>query len=112
MNETTPQHHQEQWVQVDFERAEIHPGDTPGSLILTVTGNTPSSSAAGCPVQLVPRTYVTPPQLWVIEVMWDRADAIFQTVCPFQVSLPLEGIRGTKGLEIVGHTCSQQLLYQ
>jgi hypothetical protein len=111
MNDTRPQNHQEKWVLVDFESAEIHPGEKPASTMLTVTGNTPACSVAGCPVKLAARTYFAQPEFWGIEVMWDRADAIFQTLCPFKVSIPLEGIRGTKGIEVVGRTRSEQIFF-
>ncbi len=97
------------WVPVDFDKAELQPGSVPGSLVLAVSGNTSSSSSRGCPVKLVPATYVAQPDYWRIEVLWDRADAIFQSICPFSVSIPLDGIRGRLGIELIGKTISQRL---
>jgi len=109
MSKFEGQAHQEKWVPVDFENAEIHPGEKPGSKILTVTGNAPRSSERGCPVKLVPAVYVAQPEYWVIKVMWDSADAIFTSLCPFNVSIPLDQICGTKGIEVVGKTRSVRL---
>ena len=97
-----------QWVGVDFDKAEIHTEGGHGA-VLTVTGNTPSSSARGCPVKLVPATYSAQPEFWRVEVLWDRADAIFQALCPFEVSIAIDDIRGTRGIEVVGGTRSEQL---
>lgn len=97
------------WVPVDFDKAELQPGSVPGSLVLVVSGNTSSSSSRGCPVKLVPATYVTQPDYWRVEVLWDRAHAIFQSECPFSVFMPLDGIRGRLGIELIGKTASRRL---
>ena len=77
--------------------------------MLTVTGETSSCSQLGCPVKLVPVTYVAQPEYWRIEVLWDCADAIFKSICPFEVSIALDGIAGSKGVEVVGRTRSEKL---
>ena len=98
-----------QWVSVDFEKAELHNSGSHGARVLTVTGNTPSSSVRGCPIKLVPATYSSQPEYWRVEVLWDRADAIFQSICPFEASVPIDDIRGTKGIEVVGKTRVERL---
>jgi hypothetical protein len=100
---------QSNWVLVDFEKAEVGPGSKAGSLVLTVTGNTPSSSPSGTEVKLSPVAYVTQPDFWRIEVLWDRAGAIFQSLHPYSVSMPVDGVRGEQGVEVVGRTRSEKV---
>jgi len=101
--------HVPKWVAVDFESATVSAGKTPDSFVLTVTGHTSSSSSLGCPVKLSAAKYVTQPEYWRIEVLWDCADAIFQSLCDFSVSIPLDGIRGKQGIEVVGRKRHEQI---
>ena len=98
-----------EWVPVNFEKAEILPGAKPGSHILKVTGHTPSASGDGCPVKLQPSVYVVQPEYWRIEVMWNRHNAIFQSLCAYEVSIPLDRFQGKKGIEVVGEDNSEKI---
>ncbi|HLJ87768.1 MAG TPA: hypothetical protein VKZ53_13160 [Candidatus Angelobacter sp.] len=106
---TSDSRHEADWIPVDFEKAEIAAGDRPGAHILRVRGNTPSGSAAGCPVKLEPQMYVTQPEYWQIQVLWDRREAIFPSLCSYDVSIPLDTIRGTKGVEVTGSNRSLKI---
>ena len=97
------------WVPLDFRKAAVVAGQTPGSLVLTVSGDKPRDSERGTKVKLEPLTYETTPEYWKIEVLWDSADAIVPMVTPFTVSITLDRIRGTKGVEVVGQTKKQKL---
>jgi hypothetical protein len=97
------------WLPLDFSKAVVAPGKTPDSLVLTVSGQKPRDAEGGAPVKLQPLTYVTQPEYWKIEVLWDSTNAIFQVVTPFTVSIPLDGIRGTRGIEVAGETKKQKI---
>lgn len=96
-------------VPLDFRKAVVAPGETPGSLVLTVSGDTPRSAQRGATVKLQPIIYKAQPEYWKIEVLWDPENANVPFVTPFKVSIPLDGIRGTKGIEVVGQTRSQKI---
>jgi len=100
---------QTKWLPLDFSKAVVAPGKTPGSLVLTVSGLKPRDAEGGAPVKLQPLKYETQPEYWKIEVLWDSSNAIFQVVTPFTVSIPLDGIRGTKGIEVAGETKRQKI---
>ncbi len=95
--------HEPKWVLVDFTSVNIEP-QPDGSKVIVVKGETPSCSSFGNPVKLEPAAYVVKPDYWRIELLWDRAEAIFQTVEPFEARLNLQGVSGTKGVEIVGRS--------
>ena len=84
-------------------------GEAPGSQVLTVSGDKPRDAPRGAAVKLEPLAYQAQPEYWKIEVLWDPAEANVPLVKPFTVSLPLDGIRGTKGIEVVGQTKKQKI---
>jgi hypothetical protein len=98
-----------EWVPVNFEKAVVLPGEKPGSHILKVTGQTPSASGDGCPVKLEPAVYIVQPDYWRIEILWNRHNAIFQSLCPYTVTIPLDRFRGKKGIEVVGESNSEKI---
>ena len=102
---------QSTWVPLDFRRAVVIPGKEPGSLLLTVTGDKPRDAPRGSAVKLEPVAYATQPEYCKIEVLWDSANANLPMVTPFTVSISLDGIRGTKGVEVVGQTRSQKISF-
>lgn len=97
------------WFPLDFRKAVVAPGETPGSLVLTVSGDKPRDAQGGAKVKLEPLAYKAQPEFWKIEVLWDTTNAIFPVVTPFTVSIPLDGVRGTKGIEVVGQTKRQKI---
>jgi hypothetical protein len=109
MNNNSIQNHAPHWVHVNFKEASVHKDKSTGVLILTVKGETGTGSERGCPVKLVPTEYDTRPDYWGIGVLWDNANAILQTICDYEVSIPLDNIRGTKGIEVVGATHWRQI---
>ena len=81
----------------DFYCAYIsYDGDEPE---LIVSGEVTSG---GGTVELSPMVYVTQPEYWEVEVLWDRTNALFQVITPYEVSIPLSAIRGTKGFSVLG----------
>jgi hypothetical protein len=101
--------HQPTWVPLDFRKAVVVPGQTPGSLVLTVSGDKPRDALHGATVKLEPKRYESQPEYWKIEVLWDTSNATVPFVKPFTVSIPLDGITGTKGVEVVGQSRSQKI---
>ena len=97
------------WVPLDFRKAVVTKGEKRGSYVLTVSGDKPRDAENGSPVKLQPMVYETQPEYWRIEVLWDEDDAIVPIITPFTVSLPLDGIRGTKGIRVAGQTRFQKI---
>lgn len=97
------------WVPLDFRKAVVSPGEQPGTLVLTVTGDKPRNALRGAAVKLKPLTYDSQPEYWKIEVLWDTANANIPIVTPFTVSLAVDQFRGTKGIEVVGQSRSQKI---
>lgn len=97
------------WVPLDFRKAVVGPGETPESLLLTVSGDKPRDARGGAPVKLEPMKYDAQPEYWKIEVLWDAAGATVPMVTPFTVSIVLDRFRGTRGVELVGQTKRQKI---
>jgi hypothetical protein len=55
------------------------------------------------------KKYLVQPAYWEISVEWDEAGAIYQALSPYHVSLPLDGILGSKGIEVVGLRKSEKI---
>lgn len=97
------------WLPLDFRKAVVVPGEAPGSLVLTVSGTKPRDAQRGAAVKLNPLAYEVRPEFWKIEVLWDTAEANVPFVTPFTVSIPLDGICGSRGVEVVGQTRTQKI---
>jgi hypothetical protein len=92
---------------IDFDEAEIRPGTVSGTLVLIVNGTKPASMR----VNLEPLVYVRQPEYWGIEVVGYLPDIRLPAIVPYSVSIPLEGIQGTKGVEVIGATRSKLLSF-
>ena len=86
---------------IDFDRCEVRPGFLPGSYILIVEGMKPY---ANMQVDLVPLIYIQQPKYWGIEVVGCLRGIGLPVLTPYTVSIPLDGILGTKGIEVIGAT--------
>jgi hypothetical protein len=84
---------------IDFDRAEVHPGFLPGTYILIVSGIKPYVTMQ---VSLSPLVYVRQPEYWGIEVLGSLPGMGLPVLAPYTVSLPLGGIQGTVGIEVIG----------
>jgi len=85
---------------VDFDKAEVRPGFVSGTFILIVSGTTPCINMK---VSLNPVTYVRCPDYWKIEVVGCLPQGIcLPAIGNYNESLPLSGITGSKGIEVVG----------
>lgn len=91
---------------IDFEKAEVHPGIVPKTYILVVSGTKPYVNMK---VELVPLVYVRQPEYWGIEVVGSLPGVGLPTTAPYTVSLPLDGILGTKGIEVIGANKTEKI---
>ena len=94
---------------IDFKTAKVVAGFIPNTWILVVSGTKPCLNMT---VELSPLIYIRRPDYWGIEVV-----ASLHGICivgiapaPYNVSLPLDGIVGTKGIEVIGATKKLRIL--
>src|SRR4029434_9127180 len=67
--------------------------------VLIVTGTKPFVNMQ---VELMPLTYIRQPDYWEIEVVGCLRGIGLPVLTPYTVSLPLDGVRGVHGVEVVG----------
>jgi hypothetical protein len=91
---------------INFTRAEVRPGFLPNTWILIVSGTKPYLNMT---VQLVPLIYIKQPEFWGIEVVGTLPGIGLPATAPYTVSLPLDGILGTKGVEVIGANKKQKI---
>jgi len=92
---------------IDFETAEVRPGIVGGTWILVVRGQKPCANMA---VELVAYVYVRQPEYWEIEVVACLKGGIcLPAQTPFTAALPLAGVTGTKGVQVVGATKTKKI---
>lgn len=84
---------------INFTRAEVRPGFLPKTWILIVSGTKPYLNMT---VRLSPLIYIRRPDYWGIEVIGSLPGIGLPATAPYTVSLPLDGILGTKGIEVIG----------
>lgn len=84
---------------IDFDEAKVVSGIVPNSYILIVSGTKPYVNMT---VELSPLVYVRQPEYWGIEVVGSLPGIGLPATAPYTVSLPLDGILGTKGIEVIG----------
>jgi hypothetical protein len=91
---------------IDFDSAEVV-GDFPGGHILLVRGEAP---CANMEVRLSPLIYIDCPEYWGIEVLGSLPGNICLTALhPFELTIPLAGITGSRGIEVLGGRRSEQI---
>tara|TARA_B100000929_G_scaffold151564_1_gene119967 strand:- start:44 stop:370 length:327 start_codon:yes stop_codon:yes gene_type:complete len=84
---------------IDFDEAVIKTGPMGSTRFLRVRGILPED---GLGVKLAPRIYATKPDYWVIEVAAPISRDVTERA--FEVSIPIDGVTGTKGIIVRGHT--------
>ena len=84
---------------INFTRAEVRPGFVPNTWFLIVSGTKPYVNMT---VELSPLIYVRQPEYWGIEVIGRLPGIGIPMTAPYSVSIPLDGILGTKGIEVIG----------
>lgn len=87
---------------LDFDHAAVITlRSFPPQFVLQVSGTKPF---ANMNVELVPLVYVRQPEYWEIEVVGSLRGIGLPSLAPYTVSLPLAGVIGTRGVEVVGAT--------
>lgn len=86
---------------IDFNEARVVPGIVPNTFILVVSGTKPYLNMK---VRLSPLVYIRQPEFWGIEVVGSLPGVGLPATAPYTVSIPLDGILGTKGIEVIGAT--------
>ena len=85
---------------ISFDKAEVRPGIVSGTYFLIVSGEAPCFNMV---VTLTPLIYITCPEYWEIEVVGTLPGGVCLTAMrPYTVTIPLAGITGSKGIEVVG----------
>jgi hypothetical protein len=84
---------------IDFTSAKVYSGIVPGGYVLVVKG---TKRYVNMTVRLAPLVYIQRPDYWGIEVIGSLPGFSIPTTAPYSVSLPLDGILGTKGIEVIG----------
>ena len=85
---------------ISFDKVEVHPGKIPKICFLTVGGTKPCINME---VRLVPLFYLKCPEYWGIEVIGCLSDGIcIPTLGSYEMTIPLAGITGYKGIEVIG----------
>lgn len=93
--------------QIDFDRIAVNPGIVPGTYFLTVSGSTPCINMK---VELAPLVYVSCPEYWGIEVIACLpSGTCLEAIGSFAETVPLAGITGSKGIEVIGATRREQV---
>jgi hypothetical protein len=90
---------------IDFDKVEVVPGIVPKTWFLIVSGNKPYVTMR---VDLSPRVYIQQPEYWGIEVVGCMSGIGLPAVTPYVAFLPLQGVIGTKGIEVIGATRSEK----
>lgn len=91
---------------VDFDFVEVREAARlGGGRLLLVSG---VKSWADLRVTLEPLPYREMPDFWVIEVVGRLTASGLPALVDFCVALPLESIRGCKGIEVIGATKSER----
>lgn len=91
---------------ISFDRAVVRPGFVPKTYFLIVTGKKPY---ANMQVHLDPLIYVTKPDFWGIRVVGTMVGIGIPVITPYFVAIPLSGITGKKGIEVIGANKKQKI---
>lgn len=92
---------------ISFDKAEVLTLESdPPQYLLTVSGTKPWLHMT---VELMPLIYVRRPEYWGIEVVGCLKGFDLPVITPYQVSLNLSGLLGTKGIEVIGADRSEKI---
>ncbi|MEO8136002.1 MAG: hypothetical protein ABI831_18755 [Betaproteobacteria bacterium] len=96
------------WRRIDFDDVRIEAGPGDHGALLVVSG---IKHWLNLIVNLMPRCYHARPAFWVIEVVGALPGYGVPALVDFSVVLPLHGLRGVQGIEIVGATKSERRFF-
>jgi hypothetical protein len=84
---------------ISFDRAIVRPGFVPNTYFLIVTGRKPHTNMH---VHLSPLIYIAKPDYWGIRVVGTTLGIGLPVMTPYFITIPLQGIIGKKGIEVIG----------
>lgn len=106
--EALPQPSSCRLIDFDKDKTEVVPGVVSGTYILIIRGTKPYVNMQ---VNLVPLVYIRQPEYWGLEITGCLPEGIgLPAIEPYTAILPLNVIIGTKGIEVIGATCSEKIL--
>lgn len=91
---------------INFTKAEVRPGIVNNTFFLIVSGTKPCINMQ---VRLSPLIYIKKPEYWGIEVIGTLSGFCLPALAPYHVFIPLDGIIGTKGIEVIGATKKKKI---
>ena len=93
---------------IDFESAQVlTPPTGPAQHVLVVRGKKPYSNME---VTLTPLVYIRQPEYWGIEVVGCPLPEVgLPVVTDYAVKLDLDGTIGTRGIDVIGATHSEEI---
>jgi hypothetical protein len=91
---------------IDFTSAVVRPGFVTNTFILIVSGTKPWLTMK---VELHPLIYIRQPEYWGIEVVGCLTGIGLPVEAPYDVSLDISHVRGTRGIEVIGAHSRQQI---
>jgi hypothetical protein len=91
---------------IDFEEVEVRPAFVQDTYVLIVAGMKPYLNME---VELRPLSYKSQPEYWEIEVVGCLRGIGLPATAPYHISIPLDGIRGMSGEEVVGASKRKKL---
>jgi hypothetical protein len=92
---------------IDFEKARIVAlKSNPPQYVLVVSGTKPYLNMR---VELVPYVYIQQPDYWEIEVVGCLPGIGLPAEAPYTVALPLAGVTGKRGIEVIGSTRRERI---
>ncbi len=89
-----------------FDQAKVISGIVPGKYILVVAGTKPYANMI---VMLSPLIYIRKPEYWGIEVVGTLPGIGIPKLTPYVVTIPLDGIIGSKGIEVIGSNKTKKI---
>jgi hypothetical protein len=91
---------------INFKVAKVVPGIVPKTWFLIVEGTKPFLNMH---VRLSPLIYTHRPDYWGIEVIGTLSGIGLPIAAPYHVFISLQGIIGTKGVEVIGATITKKI---
>jgi hypothetical protein len=92
---------------ISFDSAEVKRCGFVGAPVLVVTGQAPCLNMK---VSLQPLIFIRCPEYWGIEVVGTLPGAFcLPAIKPFKVTIPLTGITGSQGIEVIGANKTQKI---
>jgi hypothetical protein len=91
---------------INFTQVKVVPGIVPNTWFLIVSGTKPYLNMQ---VHLSPLIYVRQPEYWGIEVIGTLSGIGLPMIAPYHTFISLEGIMGTKGIEVLGATKTKKI---